>query len=250
MCFGPTGGRRNDRHRRGHGLCWYEYLLGRGSLDEVNFWRPSAHQAFRGEPFSPFLFKLKSPHKAICGFGLFAKYSALPNWLAWDAFGTRNGSESREAMLASISKTRRGIDFTGAASVEQIGCILLSRPVFFPREAWIPQPEDWPPQNLTNKRYDLSQGEGKRVRDACLRNAEVLQAEEPGIPSVAEQPRHGQEYLARQRLGQGTFRVAVMDSSMGADVRSPRSTRCRLWKRPTSSPFRRMGPASPATASC
>ena len=37
---------------------WYEFLLAQGSLDEVNFWTPSAHWGFRGEVGSPFFFKL------------------------------------------------------------------------------------------------------------------------------------------------------------------------------------------------
>ncbi len=141
---------------------WYEFLLAQGPLDEVNFWRPSAHQAFRGETLSPFLFKLKSPHNAICGFGFFARYSALPIWLAWDAFTVRNGCETRVEMLDRITRIRRNIQYVGAASAEQIGCILISNPVLFPREAWIPQPEDWARNNLTYKRYDLGVGEGKR----------------------------------------------------------------------------------------
>lgn len=51
---------------------WYEFLLERPDLDEVNFWCPSARRRFVAPEFSPFLFKLRSPHNAICGFGFFS----------------------------------------------------------------------------------------------------------------------------------------------------------------------------------
>src|SRR5438093_10752718 len=70
---------------------WYRFLEQGGPREEVNFWRPSAQRRFRAAPFSPFLFKLKAPQNAICGFGFFVRYSALPVWLAWGTFGTANG---------------------------------------------------------------------------------------------------------------------------------------------------------------
>ena len=63
---------------------WYEFLLTQGTLDEVNFWTPSAHWPFRAAPGSPFFFKLKARHEhAVCGFAHFARFSRLPDWLAW-----------------------------------------------------------------------------------------------------------------------------------------------------------------------
>src|SRR5437762_2958242 len=82
---------------------WYENLRSRGPLEEVNFWRPSAAHAFRAPTFSPFLFKLRAPHRAICGFGYFARYARLPDWLAWDTFGVGNGCDSLVSMRERIS---------------------------------------------------------------------------------------------------------------------------------------------------
>ena len=71
---------------------WYEFLLAQSGLDEVNFWTPSAHWAFRGDVGSPFFFKLKARHgHAICGFAYFARYTRLPDWLAWETFEVKNG---------------------------------------------------------------------------------------------------------------------------------------------------------------
>lgn len=44
---------------------WLSFLAARPGIEEVNFWTPSTHFAFRGEPGAPFFFKLKSPHNAI-----------------------------------------------------------------------------------------------------------------------------------------------------------------------------------------
>ncbi len=84
---------------------WYEFLR-RRELDEVNFWKPSGRRAFRAEPFSPFLFKLKRPHNAICGFGFFAKWARLPDWLARAYVGAGNGCESFPAMKECIARLR------------------------------------------------------------------------------------------------------------------------------------------------
>ena len=61
---------------------WFDYLAQRTFWEEVNFWRPSAYHSFNGPPGSPFFFKLKAPLNAIGGFGLVAKFSRLPDWLA------------------------------------------------------------------------------------------------------------------------------------------------------------------------
>jgi hypothetical protein len=54
---------------------WYEFLRSQGNLTEVNFWKPSARRGFRAPEFLPFLFKLRAPHNAICGFAYFASFS-------------------------------------------------------------------------------------------------------------------------------------------------------------------------------
>ena len=122
---------------------WYEFLFAHPELVEVNFWTPSATHAVNAEPFSPFLFKLKAPHSAICGFGYYARYTRLPPWLAWECFTIGNGCANFAAMKARIDRIRDRIDFRGEARAE-IGCVLIAKPVFFERKDWIPQPSDWP----------------------------------------------------------------------------------------------------------
>jgi putative restriction endonuclease len=192
---------------------WYRFLGQRRSWDEVNFWTPSAHWTFHAPEFSPFLFKLKAPHRAIAGFGYFARYSALPEWLAWDCFGQANGCESFDEMHARLERIRRRSNIGTRTGIQQIGCIVVVNATFFSRDEWIPQPADWPDPNLRPMRYDLAVGEGARVWAECLvriRSDSELRVAESEAGSEAE--RYGSPVLIRPRLGQGAFRVSVTEA--------------------------------------
>jgi putative restriction endonuclease len=192
---------------------WYTFLRTRGALEEVNFWRPSAERRFNAPEFSPFFFKLKAPHNAICGFGLFVEYSALPYWLAWDAFGVGNGCLNRKEMFTRITAIRSRMNYRGRSPPDFIGCILISNPVFFGEGDWLPQPSDWPARNLTPMRYDLTTGEGCRLWQSCLERTMVtVPRPSVGTSSPVQETRFGVPYLLTPRLGQGTFRIAVTDA--------------------------------------
>lgn len=193
---------------------WYEFLLERPDLDEVNFWRPSARRRFAAAAFSPFLFKLRSPHNVICGFGYYAKWSRLPIWLAWETFGPANGCATLADMQARLAAIRERIRYEPGPDSSLIGCTLIVQPVFFPREAWVRQPADWKARTQTDKKYDLTTGEGRRVWEECLGAARDLAATSPNrTGQVAEvAPRYGDPVLVCPRLGQRTFRIAVMDA--------------------------------------
>lgn len=195
---------------------WYKRLHALPELHEVNFWRPSATRTFQADELSPFLFKLRAPRRAICGFGFFAHYSRLPDWLAWDTFGVGNGCTSLEEMRERIQGIRDRIRFRGATPGE-IGCILLVQPVFFPPEHWVEPPRDWPIRTQTDKKYDLDTGEGARVWADCCAVAHTLAAQvggkhlrDPAIAAV--RPRYGKPSVVAPRLGQGTFRIVVTDA--------------------------------------
>jgi putative restriction endonuclease len=195
---------------------WYEFLSDRGSWTEVNFWTPSTHFAFRADEFSPFLFKLKAPHSAICGFGYFASYSPLPDWLAWNCFGEGNGCESLAVMRERISEIRRRMRYVGSGSerIAEIGCIVVVNVTLFSPDEWVAQPSDWPIRNLRPMRYDLERGEGARVWAACLERLSSYERKTVTMSSVLHDdgPRYGAEVMVRPRLGQGAFRIAVTDA--------------------------------------
>lgn len=192
---------------------WYTHLRAHPELEEVNFWKPSANRRFSAPEFSPFFFKLKAPHNAICGFGFFAGYATLPDWLAWDTFGIGNGCDSLHQMRERIGAIRERIRFTGPAHAE-IGCILLVQPRFFAEADWIAPPSDWHVRTVSDKRYDLSVGEGARLWNECLARAAAVPVARstPSLVSDPVVPRYGDPMLVAPRLGQGTFRVAVMEA--------------------------------------
>ena len=192
---------------------WYEFLERRPLL-EVNFWTPSDRRQFKAPEFSPFFFKLKAPHNAICGFGYFAQWSSLPDWLAWDCFGEGNGCATFSEMRDRIAAIRQRIAYRPTRSPSNIGCILIVQPTFFPPDAWIEQPLDWRSRTVSNASYDLTIGEGRRIWEACQDRVAVELLTHSGDPFTVppRRARYGAPHLATPRLGQGTFRVAVTDA--------------------------------------
>jgi putative restriction endonuclease len=187
---------------------WYERLARTPGPKDANFWRPSA-RAFRLDIGTPFLFKLKAPHNAIAGFGYFAGFSILPDWLAWDTFGEANGVESLAALRARLTSIQVGARIH-ADPGGRIGCCLIAEASFFPRGSWVTPPSNWSPRTQTGARYELSHGEGLRVWIACLERA----AHPPADVLIARDPaaRYGAPTLHFPRLGQGIFRVKVLDA--------------------------------------
>lgn len=186
---------------------WYQFLVGRRDLDEVNFWQPGGGRLFRAlEPGGLFLFKLHHPNNYIAGGGLFVRSVLLPIYFAWDAFGERNGAPSLEEMRRRIERYRRAPADPRASFT--IGCVLLSEPFFLGREEWIPVPEDFRPNVVQGKSYDLRTETGRRLWEAVQMR---LRAAKPA--GVREQtPLFGDPVLVRPRLGQGTFRVLVTET--------------------------------------
>ena len=86
---------------------------------------------------------------------------------------------------------------------------MISEPVFFEDSDWVRQPVDWARQNVRGEYFDLAEGEGLRIFDECL--ARTGQVAESNSDAVIE-ARYGSPVLVRPRLGQGTFRVAVIDA--------------------------------------
>jgi putative restriction endonuclease len=195
---------------------WYAYLSERPRVDEVNFWQPHGNRTFRAiQPGEPFFFKLRAPHRAIAGFGFFARYEALPAWLAWQCFGDMNGAPDFDAMVDRIIRLRG--DGGSRSGDFMIGCVMIAAPVFFARDEWVSPPSDWSPTGIQQgKRYALESGEGRRVLHECMQRATAGQRYW-NVERVAEDaPRYGEPVPVRPRLGQGLFSLAVRDAYQGA----------------------------------
>ncbi len=187
---------------------WYRFLRQMPPLDEVNFWRPGGTQQFKAlDVGQPLLFKLHHPENFITGGGFFTHFSLLPSRLAWDAFGPKNGAASFEQMRRRIEKYRRRGSDRHAEYV--IGCVILGDPFFFDERNWIPAPEDFHPNIVQGKAYDLTTSAGKALWDNVSMR---LAAAKPAQIAEPASPVYGEPMLVRQRLGQGAFRVLITDT--------------------------------------
>lgn len=188
---------------------WYEFLRSHPELPEVNFWQPSGSRAFHViDPGAPFFFRLKSPHNAIGGFGILSRAEILPAWLAWDTFGIANGAATRDEMVHRIERYRKGPVDPGAQYL--IGCLMILDPVFFEPSHWVREPEKWPGSTVQGKSYDLREGDGLRLWEECRlmsRGINVLKETRNDV-----RQRYGDAIEIKPRLGQGSFRIAVMDA--------------------------------------
>ncbi len=184
---------------------WFKILSGLSDLDEVNFWQPSGSRQFMAlAPGELFLFKLHHPLNYIVGGGVFAHFSLLPVSLAWEAFDVRNGALSLSDMRTRLAKYRRSQD---DANVDYtIGCIILEQPFFLERDRWIPTPDDWSPNVVQGKRYDLSKDTGLTLWRQLRAVLELSPKEREDFQ------RYGSPITAFPRLGQGSFRVLVTDA--------------------------------------
>lgn len=191
---------------------WFERLAREANRKDANFWRPSI-RAFRLAVGTPFFFKLKAPDHAIAGFGFFAGFSILPDWLAWDTFGEANGVDGLDSLRKRLRSVQEGARIEADAG-GRIGCCLIAEAHFFPRDAWLRPPADWSPRTQTGAKYDLLQGEGQRLWMQCMERATGPADASSGEMATLNGPvvRYGTPALHAPRLGQAIFRVQVLDA--------------------------------------
>jgi putative restriction endonuclease len=194
---------------------WFRYLKSRPELDELNFWQPGGTRQFGTlQPGEPFLFKLHSPKDFVVGGGFFTHSALLPTSLAWESFEIKNGATSLDEMRARIEKYRR----SSPAPDEdyQIGCIILTSPFFFEERDWIPIPPDWKKNIVQGKTYDVENGLGldlwRKVQALLSMQRVPMSTTHAHMLQVSTSGRYGAPYLATARLGQGCFRILVMDT--------------------------------------
>jgi putative restriction endonuclease len=191
---------------------WFEQLAHDRPL-EVNFWQPSGRVPFRAlSPGGLFLFKLHSPRNFIVGGGWFVRYSALPASVAWRAFETTNGVKSFGELVTRVRRYAR----TESSPDPVIGCTILEKPFFWPREQWIDVSDHWSLNIVRGRTYNTA-----KVDDAALWSrvrSRLAGTVEEGVTAQnlrnleADAPRWTREFLTRARLGQGAFRVLVMEA--------------------------------------
>lgn len=194
---------------------WYRFLSPM-EPDEVNFWQPSGKAPFTMlGTGTPFLFKLKRPHNHIAGLGYFLRFTVFPVSLVWEAFGEKNGQPEKGKLLGLLKKLRHA----GHHADPSIGCSILTEPVFFPQDMWIPVPKNWASNIVRGKIYNTDTIEGLRLWNSVQERLAALNISDRSALGTFKQDqvqdesnRYGSPYVARQRLGQGSFRLFVTDA--------------------------------------
>lgn len=190
---------------------WYS-ILKQAKCDEVNFWKPGGKFNFKALNVNDmFLFKLHSPNNYIVGGGFFVRFSILPTFLAWDAFGVENGTHSLKELNDRVNKYKKRNQMN--ANDLNIGCIILAAPFFFDEHDWIPVPEDWASSIVQGKTYDSETVIGNQLYrqvNERLINKRIFESKNSFDEIAAA--RYGKEQLVKMRLGQGTFRVMVTEA--------------------------------------
>ena len=202
---------------------WFSHFRPKDRLvqiDEVNFWQPNSRQSFgalkRGQPF---FFRLKKPHYAIAGFGLFARFDRLPMGLAWDVFGQRNGFPNEASFFSALSQYRQN---RPSHLGQDLNCIVLQEVIFLPSRDWVPwgESEGWSLNIVSFKKFDLAEGAGQMLADilaACNHQSlpefghefEPLAADSRAIEIVPRAERPGQRAFKLQLLAAYNRQCAV-----------------------------------------
>ncbi|SHG79129.1 putative restriction endonuclease [Chryseolinea serpens] len=194
---------------------WFNYLKGIHPED-VNFWQPGGKTIFKAiSPGAPFLFKLKKPFNAIGGLGFFSSHTFLPISMAWEIFGERNGCESFEVLYRNIKRLRSPENSLEANP--NIGCIVLTNPIFFQEQDWIEVPESWSQNIVQGKGYISEDENGKLIWDKVKFNLEkygklLIENEVNQLNLEAPDTEYSNSILKKIRLGQGAFRVLITDA--------------------------------------
>jgi len=184
---------------------WFHFLRQRNA-EEMNFWRPSNLNRFEAiKPGELFLFKSRFPENRIIGGAFLVRHTTLPLDLAWSTFGEANGVQSLLDFRAKISSLR-GDDERNPV----IGCTVLTQPFYLENRAFFAPPSDWAANIVTGKSYDATVGEGLRLYEQA--RIAMLSTPVPQQDIFSEAAlRYGAAMLISPRLGQGGFRVSVMD---------------------------------------
>jgi putative restriction endonuclease len=129
--------------------------------EDINFWRPGGGRGFAViDPGELFLFKLHAPLHAIVGGGIFRRFAAMSLGEAWHTFRERNGVSSLNEMRRLVAEYRRIEEVDDA---QLIGCVVLARSFFWRESQWLKAPNEWAPNIVQGRSYDLHTPPGSQL---------------------------------------------------------------------------------------
>ena len=178
---------------------WFAFLSAHPEIDEVNFWRPGATTTAY-ERGTPWFYLLRGTDRIVGG-AFFSAYDKMPAELAWDTFGTANGTATLDdflAVLASIKRVR-------SSQVGEIGCVALTQPFYLLPGESVQFGRLYGPL----KSFDTADSEGMelwRVLQAKMIGSQLKPISQ-GPP--LQMPLRGSMTLVETRPGQATFRIDV-----------------------------------------
>ena len=93
------------------------------------------------------------------------------------ARGDLNGTDTFAEMTARIEAIRRrtGSAILARARDYEVGCIMISQPVFVARDDWVVDHAEWHPRIHMGKTIDVSVGDDQRIFAECLKRTARLQ---------------------------------------------------------------------------
>ncbi|MDQ2992925.1 MAG: HNH endonuclease [Candidatus Eremiobacteraeota bacterium] len=175
---------------------WFSFLRARPDLTEVNFWRPgnSTTHLARGTPW----FYRERGTRYIVGCGFFSAFTSMPVGLAWDTFEAANGFDDLQAFRAKMAHLQK----TSLSEVHDIGCVVLSNPIYFAEPIPFETRIYGPLSSLA-----IDDPRAKLMMAALSANATIS-----AFPDMTIHQGVGKPRVIVPRLGQGTFRVLVTDA--------------------------------------
>ncbi|WP_304455389.1 HNH endonuclease [Nocardiopsis sp. YSL2] len=203
---------------------WADFLSSRPHLDEINFWRPSSGSLFKRIGLGDlFLFKTHFPQNQIVGGAVFSGFARVPLSEAWATFEQGNGrssaAEVREAINSYRAKNRMAPIQSGEDPL--VGCIMLRDPVFFPENESFAPPPDFAKSLVQGKGYDDIENDPHANYFAPIAarilgrpTEKALEEDGPGETDTWRRsgPMFGEARPARRRLGQGAFKLALLEA--------------------------------------
>ena len=155
----------------------------------------------------------------IGGFGYLSSSVNISIKLAWESFGERNGVTSLQAMVDVISKYRK----QQLSQHSLVGCRVIVDPIFFSEEDYIEVPSSWSNSIVSGKTYDafdpdienllhqISLRTGQRKTPRLKTGSSTEFADEGEEFLGPNKPKFGDPSLVSRRLGQGAFRVKIIE---------------------------------------
>lgn len=192
---------------------WFRYLAAHPDLNEVNFWRPGGPRAFHSlSAGEPFIFKTHaSDGNRLVGGGFFSGAPDVGMRVseAWEYFGPGNGASTMPDLLARIQRYRRNAT---PESDPLIGCLFLRDVRFFSADATLPAPDDFAPNLVQGRSYDLANLD---VSHAAWRAYALMlgwTSYDLEETTRVVGPMFGVPALTVPRLGQQSFKSLVLTS--------------------------------------